>query len=595
MLSSNALDGVQIAGPTATGNVVEGDYIGTDFTGVVALGNGTGVEIDGAATDNTIGGTTAAAGNVISGNTGDGVEIDGTPTSNNLIEGNEIGTNPAGTAALPNGGDGVEIDAGPTNNTVGGTTAAAGNLISGNTENGVEINGTTSGNVIEGDDIGTVAGGTAALANGTNGVEIDSGATANTIGGTTTTLGTGTGNVISGNAQAGILITGTATVGNLVEGNLIGTDAAGTAALPNDDGVAIVARRPWRTRSRGTAAGSGNVISGNTAEGVSISGSALVGNLIEGDFIGTDITGTGALGNGDCGIVIASLDNQIGGTTSGAGNVIGGNTNAGVSISGAAASITLMFGNDIGTNSADDNQANGVGVILNAPGNTIGGTDFSSANTIGFNTTAGVSISGAGATGDVVLGNFIGEDLQGNNIGNGTGVILESTDDTIGGSDPGAGTYIGNNTSAGISISGQGATANLVLGNIIGADGLLPEANQVVVVVNSPGNTIGGTANGDVETSSATIQSRASRSPARAPPVTSCSATSSVSTPTLIPWATPSSVVIGVGEQRTTRDRRDRRRARGNLRSTFSTIRGRRRSRAYCDDLQLRERASARQ
>ena len=65
---------------------MEGDFIGTDIGGTVALGNaGVGVQILAGATENTIGGTITGAANLISGNTGDGIEIDGSGTSQNVV------------------------------------------------------------------------------------------------------------------------------------------------------------------------------------------------------------------------------------------------------------------------------------------------------------------------------------------------------------------------------------------------------------------------------------------------------------------------------------------------------------------------------
>ena len=100
-------------------------------------------------------------------------------------------------------------------NTIGGTAAGAGNLISGNTNYGVWLNGASAtDDTIEGNLIGTDVTGTMAVANG-NGVELDAGASSNTIGGLTATPGTGPGNLISGNNTtnaAGIDITGTGLV-----------------------------------------------------------------------------------------------------------------------------------------------------------------------------------------------------------------------------------------------------------------------------------------------------------------------------------------------------------------------------------------------
>ena len=129
-------DGIEVTG---NDDLVESSYIGIDSTGTKAMGNGeAGVAIIGGATDNTIGGTTAGSGNVISANAGDGV--DDIDANSNVIAGNWIGTNAAGTAALANSGDGVYRRAVARPSSIGGTAAGAGNLISGNAANGVEIN-----------------------------------------------------------------------------------------------------------------------------------------------------------------------------------------------------------------------------------------------------------------------------------------------------------------------------------------------------------------------------------------------------------------------------------------------------------------------
>ena len=231
IISGNFLRGVDIEGATAT--VVEGNYIGTDITGTVALGNGVtqayaGVYIYNAA-GNMIGGTVAGAGNVIAASGSYGVRIDG-PATGNLVAGNEIGTNAAGTAALPNTYYGIFIN-GADNNTIGGTTAAAFNVVSGNRLDGINING--SDNLVEGNEIGTNAAGTAALANGGNGVTIDNGGSGNTIGGATTTAA----NLISGNTGYGIQVDGATTTGNIVANNWVGTGPGGSGSLPNASGA----------------------------------------------------------------------------------------------------------------------------------------------------------------------------------------------------------------------------------------------------------------------------------------------------------------------------------------------------------------------
>src|SRR5205823_598483 len=89
---------------TNGGNTIAGNFIGTDTTGTTALGNSDGIAI--VTPNNTIGGTTAADRNLISGSVGSGIDVrprSATPVpSGTVIQGNFIGTNAAGTQALPN-------------------------------------------------------------------------------------------------------------------------------------------------------------------------------------------------------------------------------------------------------------------------------------------------------------------------------------------------------------------------------------------------------------------------------------------------------------------------------------------------------------
>ena len=145
--------------------MISGDTIGLSQNGTHALGNSQGVELLGGSVGNTIGGTTTAARDVISGNGGDGIYVTDAGTSGNVVEGDFIGTDPTGLHAIANNW-GVFVTGGATNNTFGGTTTAARDLISGNAWTGLELNGTgTSRNVVEGDWIGTNATGNAALGN----------------------------------------------------------------------------------------------------------------------------------------------------------------------------------------------------------------------------------------------------------------------------------------------------------------------------------------------------------------------------------------------------------------------------------------------
>ena len=144
-----------------------------------------GVEVETGCVGNTIGGTASGAGNVISANGYYGVWIYGDGATENLVQGNRIGTDFSGTAPLGNASSGVLIDSGASSNTVGGTTVGAGNLISANGYYGVWITGDgATENLVQGNRIGTDFSGTAPLGNASSGVLIDSGASSNTVGGT---------------------------------------------------------------------------------------------------------------------------------------------------------------------------------------------------------------------------------------------------------------------------------------------------------------------------------------------------------------------------------------------------------------------------
>ena len=217
--------------------------------------------IEAGAAGNTVGGTASGATNVISGNTQYGVYLDGTGTAGNLILGNLIGTNAASDTGLGNL-YGVFIGGSASGNTVGGTVTGAKNVISGNSYHGIEINASNA-NLVQGNFIGTNSSGTAVLGNLGSGVDISSGSSANTVGGTAS----GAANVVSGNLN-GVYLYGGGTSDNVVLGNLIGTNADGTAALPNNGHGVLVESGPAANTIGGTASGASNVISGNGGPGL---------------------------------------------------------------------------------------------------------------------------------------------------------------------------------------------------------------------------------------------------------------------------------------------------------------------------------------
>jgi hypothetical protein len=177
----------------ASANLVEGNYIGTDVTGTVGFSNvADGVRID-SAVGNTVGGTTAEERNIIASSGSDGVEIRcpapcAPQITGDTIEGNYIGTNVSGTAALPNAENGVYVNSTPAN--VIGGVAAARNVISGNGGAGVKIAGLlATGNTIQSNYIGVRPDGLTAMKNISHGVYVTTSASNTTIGGSTPGLG----------------------------------------------------------------------------------------------------------------------------------------------------------------------------------------------------------------------------------------------------------------------------------------------------------------------------------------------------------------------------------------------------------------------
>ena len=243
-----------------------------------------------------------------------GIEL---ASAGNTVESCYVGTNAAGTAAGSRPmNDGVIALA--ANNTIGGAAAGAGNVISGNTQYGIQITGEASaGNAVAGNFIGTDQSGSGAVGNYA-GVEIDSGASGNLIG----TNGEGVNaalerNIISGNTYAGVWVTGAGTDNNIIAGDYVGTNPSGTQANANTGfGVLITYGASGNTIGGETAA-KGCLISGNLYAGIDIYSSGTDDNVVSGSLIGTDVTGEAALPNAN-GVQIpaGAANNTIGGTAS---------------------------------------------------------------------------------------------------------------------------------------------------------------------------------------------------------------------------------------------------------------------------------------
>ena len=289
LISGNIEYGVEITGAGTAGNVVVGNLIGTTAAGNAPLANQQdGISINSSAMSNIIGGVALGAGNVISGNSGDGIDL--VMAFNNTIAGNMIGTNLDDTAGVGNSGDGIVLS-GSSGNTIGPKNVISGNGTPGNTGVGVYIYNNSLANVLQGNFIGTNADGSRAITGSAIGVLINS-VSANVV----------QSNVISGNRVIGIEIFGASASGNRVEDNLIGTNAAGIAAIPNGADGIFINNAPGNTIG-GTTASQGNVISGNLQVGIQIFGLDSRGNVIENNKLGRNKSGgTGPhLLNGDSG------------------------------------------------------------------------------------------------------------------------------------------------------------------------------------------------------------------------------------------------------------------------------------------------------
>src|SRR5271157_1967065 len=424
----------------------------------------------------TVGGSNPQENNIICGNGAQGILVQ-SGASGNQILGNQIGMAGPSTNGLysqdGNGLDGVLVLS--SSNAIG--SSGAGNVISANgvadvslMDAGLHLEGVGAFlNLVQGNLIGIAPGGGYKFGTGNpgnigDGVFIDD-ASLNQIGGLTASLG----NTIASNHGAGVHITGVSATGNVVANNMIGLTAAGTQVLGNwQEGVALY--------SPSNTIGPGNVISQNLL-GIGIYGPGASQIMVNDNLIGTDVSGTEfGFGNATEGVLIDnSSNNTIQGNASGS-QVISGN-DVGVEILGGSATGNLLLGNLIGSDKTGmvdlGNKNQGV-LISNAPGNTVGGNTASALNLISANHIA-MTIDGAGATKNLVQGNYFGTDITGlARLGNETVGIIISTmasQNTIGGMSADLGNKIAFHSGAGVEV--DSGTGNSILSNSIWANGHL--------------------------------------------------------------------------------------------------------------------------
>lgn len=221
---------------------------------------------------------------------------------------------------------------------------------------------------------------------------------------------------------------------DLFKGNLIGTDTSGTMAIPNNTGI-FLGTGSNNALIGGSLAGEGNLISGNSGAGIGTNASG--GHTIEGNLIGTDITGLIALPNGG-GI---GLSTGLGCTVQ--NNTISGNTNAGISLN--THTNSFFYGNNIGVGSDGSTPVpNNIGVTTvgvaggGCDDNRFGGTGLGQPNIIAYNTSIAIELIHAIHDGNQFIANemFCNGDgivLNGGNNGILPPVIDEVTATTVGG------------------------------------------------------------------------------------------------------------------------------------------------------------------
>jgi hypothetical protein len=331
---------------------------------------------------------------------------------------------------------------------------------------------TGTNNKVQGCFLGSKADGTADYPGMDGwGIVINAG-TNDVIGGTTPDAR----NLIKGGGFRGIEVGDNSNSGLLIQGNLICTNAAGTAPLGTTSGRGISFRSITNSTIGGTTAAAGNVISGcgtsSIALGNDLGGSTATNNFVLGNYIGTDVTGKVAIGSSSYGVEAYNINNTIGGSAAGAGNVISGNTYDGVLIS--AGTGTVVKGNFIGTDStATLDLGNGQsGVDIQGSGAVIGGTGAGEANVIAFN-------GGHFTAGGVIMFGGSGAVIRGNSI---------------------FGTKPSGSFGLGIDLGGDGVTLNDACDADTGANGL--QNYPVLTAVSSTtGNTsISGTLNSKAST-----------------------------------------------------------------------------------------------
>jgi hypothetical protein len=503
--------GVLLSGTGATGNLIEGNYIGTDHTGTQYGSNGlAGITLDNGASGNTIGGDTGESRNLISANTGSGIYLNGSGVSNNTIKGNHIGTKSNATDALGNGQYGIYINGSANQNTVGPN-----NIIANNLQDGVYVTGAGSiRNKITQNSI---------YANGQSGIRIESGAN-NSIAGpafysknengiTFSTTPNSTVEFFSDQENEGRYYEATvvSSAGGLATLKAYPQATNMTATVTDANGNTSPFSSPvryapflvtntknsgegslaWAIEGANSNAGSDSIqfaIPKNDASfdgtvweikptsplptltdnQTIIDGSSQAKNVENTNPNGPEIYINGVNASGTTpGLILHSTKNTIQGLG------IGNFSSDGILIENKEARINCIYGNYIGVsaNGKDAMPNNDHGVHLKGGGgaNVIGGTADGQGNILSGNKKSGVYIENTDST--VVQNNKIGCDFTGtaklSNIAHGIAMVSSASYSTIGGA---VGNVLSGNVEHGIWMNGDGVRNNTITNNVIGTD-----------------------------------------------------------------------------------------------------------------------------
>jgi parallel beta-helix repeat protein len=529
VISGNDAQGILVRGGSST--TIQGNFIGTDATGNVGVGNVLeGVRFDGGG-GHLVGGVAAGQGNVISANGGAGIAITAeaggvTPVqvSGILVQQNLIGVG-ANLGRLGNGGDGISVTeaSGISVTEAPGIIVTYRNRIAFNTGAGVRLTG-ASNNIVGADstrDEGEqgLGFGNAIYANGLEGVVLESEANDNLVVANLIGLATPNG-ALQGNAANGIAVRSSrrnviggalpATKADPVYGNVIAANVAGvsledvdtvTAAdsnvvlgntIRNNVAAGIVVDNADSQVIGGSLATDANSIYLNGGNGVDIrNGSRAV--VVSGNYVGTDASRVLGLGNAGIGIrVLQSNQTQVGGDSeAGEGNVVTGNGSDGVvitrvddaDVTGGQAIQNIVQGNTI-------RAGKGHGIRITAASeNLIGSTEAGFGNTVVSNSLDGIRIEN-GADGNAVLGNTFGGAVSLGNGGAGVRVIA-SLENQIGSGEAGGGNTISRNAGAGIVIERARAT-DFANGNVVAGNTVDSNLSHGIVLAGSSWQTIGG-------------------------------------------------------------------------------------------------------